>query len=65
MAKKEKSYTESMLELQQILTRIEQGELDVDILTEEVKKASELIKFCKEKLYKTDEDIKKILDKID
>ena len=65
MAKKEKSYSESIVELEKILSRIEGGELDVDVLAEEIKKASELIKNCKEKLYKADEEIKKILDKID
>lgn len=65
MAKKEKNYTESIKELEEILERIESGDLDVDVLSAEVKRASELIKNCKEKLYKTDEEIKKILDKIE
>lgn len=65
MAKKEKTYSESIKELESILEKIEQGDLDVDVLTSEIKRASELIKFCKDKLYKTDEEIKKILSKID
>lgn len=65
MAKKDKTYSESIKELEEILERIESGDLDVDILTEEIKKASGLIKLCKEKLYKTDEEVKKILDKIE
>ncbi|GAB6011035.1 exodeoxyribonuclease VII small subunit [Viscerimonas tarda] len=65
MTKKEKSYNESIKELEAILLRIEEGNLDVDVLTEEVKRASELIRVCKEKLYKTDEEIKKLLDKIE
>jgi len=65
MAKKEKSYTEAIVELEKILERIESGDLDVDILGEEIKKASELLKLCKDKLYKTDEEIKKILDNLD
>lgn len=65
MAKREKSYTEALSELQNILDKIESGDLDVDVLTDEIKKASELIKLCKDKLYKTDAQIKKIIDKID
>lgn len=65
MAKKEKSYTEAISELEKILERIESGDLDVDVLGEEIKKASELLKLCKDKLYKTDEEIKKILDNLD
>ncbi|NDW18400.1 exodeoxyribonuclease VII small subunit [Dysgonomonas sp. 216] len=65
MAKKEKTYSEAMQELEAILQRIESGELDVDVLSEEIKNASVLIKSCKDKLHKADEEIKKILDKID
>lgn len=65
MAKKEASYTESIKELEKILDKIENDNIDVDVLTQEIKKASELIKKCKDKLYKTDEEIKKILDNIE
>lgn len=65
MAKKEQTYGEAMLELQEIMNRIEEEELDVDILLEEVKKAATLIKFCKDKLQKTNTEIQKILDKIE
>jgi exodeoxyribonuclease VII small subunit len=59
------TYTEAKKELEAIVAAIESGELDVDALTEKVKRASELIAFCKEKLKKTDEELQKILDEID
>jgi exodeoxyribonuclease VII small subunit len=65
MAKKEKTYTEALQELQSILAKIENDDIDVDILTVETQKAVELIKFCKKKLYQTDSEIKKILDNIE
>ncbi|MDU1891193.1 MAG: exodeoxyribonuclease VII small subunit [Dysgonomonas sp.] len=65
MAKKEQTYGEAMKELQNIMHRIENEDLDVDILLEEVKKAANLIKFCKEKLQKTNIEIQQILDKIE
>ena len=65
MAKKEQSYSEAMHELQEIMHRIENEDLDVDILLEEVKKAAALIKVCKEKLHKTNTEIQKVLDKIE
>ena len=65
MAKKEKTYNEAVQELQVILDKIESGELDVDVLTEEIKKASTLLKFCKDKLYKADAEIRKVLDNLD
>ena len=58
------SYTEAKKELETIVSAIESGELDVDALTEKVKRASELITFCKEKLTKTDRELQKILDDI-
>ena len=48
----------------EIVSAIESGELDVDALTEKVKRASELIAFCKEKLTKTDKELQKILEDI-
>jgi exodeoxyribonuclease VII small subunit len=65
MAKQTKTYTESIIELEEILAQIEQEELDVDALTEKVQRAAELIKSCKDKLQKTDAQVQKILDEID
>ena len=48
-------------ELQTIVRKMENDELDIDQMAEELKRAQELIKLCKDKLTKTDEEIKKIL----
>lgn len=48
MAEKIKSYTEAVTRLRQIVSEIEQGELDVDILSDRVKEASRLLRICKE-----------------
>ena len=58
---KQFSYSEAMKELEQIVSEIEQGEITVDTLSEKVKRASELIKICKNKLTSTEEDVNKIL----
>ena len=60
----ELTYKSAKEELEQIVTAIESGELDVDSLTQKVKRASVLIAFCKGKLTQTDEELQKILDKI-
>jgi len=65
MAQKKISYTEAFNELQEILKQIESGEPDVDQLSEKVKKAAELIKICKSKLYETETEIEKILEDLD
>ena len=59
------TYTQAKNELEQIVQLIESNELDVDMLTEKVKRASELITFCKEKLTKTDQELQKILNNIE
>ncbi len=61
MAKKQLSYNEAMKQLEGILAEIENNTLDVDLLGEKVQLASELIKICKEKLYKTEKDIQNII----
>ena len=57
MAKQEMKYEEAVAQLEAIVRRMETGELDLDSQTEELKKAQKLIKMCKDKLTKTDEDI--------
>ena len=58
---KEPRYEAAYAELQSIATKMENDELDIDQLSEKLKRAQELIKLCKDKLTKTDEEIKKIL----
>ncbi|MCC8171347.1 MAG: exodeoxyribonuclease VII small subunit [Parabacteroides sp.] len=65
MAKKQETYNEALAKLQAIVTEIEQGELDVDVLSEKVAEASRLVKVCREKLFKADEEVKKILDNLE
>lgn len=50
-----------MSQLEDIVRKMENGDLDVDSLCEQLKTAQKLIKLCKDKLTKTDEEIKKIL----
>ncbi len=64
MEKKE-TYNEALEKLRAIVEDIEKGELDVDVLSEKVKEATRLIKLCKEKLFKADEEVKKILEELD
>lgn len=65
MAKKTESYQEAVGKLRQIVNEIENGDLDVDLLSEKVREATCLIKLCKEKLYKVDEEVKKVLEELD
>lgn len=62
MAAKKETYSEAMKRLEGIVSRIESNELDIDQLGEYLQEAQKLIKFCKNKLYKADAEIKKILE---
>ena len=61
MEKEELKYEAAMAELQAIVRKMENDELDIDQMAEQLKRAQELIKLCKDKLTKTDAEIKKIL----
>jgi exodeoxyribonuclease VII small subunit len=65
MSQPQESYNEAMEKLRKIVADIERKELDVDLLSEKVKEASRLIKVCKDKLFKADEEVKKILEALD
>jgi exodeoxyribonuclease VII small subunit len=62
--KEKETYNESIERLRTIVANIEKGELDIDELSEKVKEANQLIKICKEKLTKADEEIKKVLEEL-
>lgn len=56
------SYEEAMQQLDGILKQVESNELGIDQLADKLKEAKTLIAYCKEKLYQTDEEIRKILE---
>lgn len=60
--KKETTYAEAMAEVETILARFRNEEMDVDSLAAEVKRATELISLCKQRLHKAEEEVKKVLD---
>ena len=61
MEKEEMKYEQAVRELEEIVERMENDELDIDQLSEQLKRAKTLVKLCKDKLTKTDKEIKKLL----
>ena len=59
--KQELKYEAAFAELQAIVRKMENDELDIDQMSDQLRRAQQLIKLCKDKLTKTDEEIKKIL----
>ena len=61
MSEDEMKYEKAVSELEEIVDKMERDELDIDQLSEQLKRAKVLVKLCKDKLTKTDEEIKKLL----
>jgi exodeoxyribonuclease VII small subunit len=59
---KEPGYAEAFEELQAILADLERGEIDVDDLSVKVKRAAELIGFCRKRLADVEVEVKKVLE---
>ena len=54
---KDYTYTQAMQRLEAILAQLEEGSSNVDTLAELVKEAAELVKFCRSKLRKTEDEV--------
>ncbi len=65
MATKKVTYNEAVSEIEEILEKIESEELDVDELAEKVKRVSVLLKICKDKLLKTNEQVDQVLKEME
>ena len=65
MGQLETNYTAAFDELQLIVQEIENGEISVDELSEKVKRATILIAICKDKLFKTEDDVNQILKELE
>ncbi len=55
------NYTQAIEELETIVQEIENAEISVDELSEKVKRASELIRFCRKTLNATETEVDNIL----
>jgi exodeoxyribonuclease VII small subunit len=59
------SYEVAYKELQQIAREIETETVSVDVLAQKVKRASELITFCQNKLRATETEVNKIIEQLE
>lgn len=65
MPKKDLTYTAAMKELEEIVEHLQSPECEIDQLCDLTRRSVELLKFCREKLTATDEDLAKLLEKLD
>lgn len=58
---REISYSEAMVEVEQILASLGDGAINIDTLSERVKRASELISLCRARLRKAEDEVAALL----
>ena len=65
MKEKKISYKDSLQEIEEILEKIESKEIDLDQLTEHIKRAVELLSVCKNKLTTSEKEVYELLKHIE
>ena len=58
--KKKQTYAQAIAELEEIVTKLQNNECEIDELKTYTNRSLSLLRFCKDKLFETDEEIKKI-----
>lgn len=61
---KTKTYSEKFEELTKIVKELERGDIAIDLMTEKINQALELLNECKDKLKTVNEDVQKIIEEI-
>lgn len=65
MSAKDIKYSEALKQIEDIIQSLENEENDIDETLKKVKKASELLKICKNRLYEVEKEINEILKDMD
>lgn len=60
----ELSYTSAMKELEEIVQKLQRPDCEIDQLCELTRRSTVLIKYCKERLTQTDEELVKVLENL-
>lgn len=59
------TYSQALAELEEILKVLERSEeANLDLISKQVKRASELMEFCRKQLHEIDEELRKIVEGI-
>ena len=66
MSKQKITYTEAVAELENILAELENNsEVNMDVISEKVKRAAFLMELCKKQLHELDQELEKMLEQLD
>lgn len=60
----EMTYAEAVGELESIVARMQADDCDIDLLAGYTSRALALLRLCKEKLFKTDAEVKRCLEEL-
>lgn len=58
------TYTQAITELEEIVKKMQSPECSIDNLSQYTTRSLQLLKVCKEKLTRTDEELKKVLNEM-
>lgn len=59
------TYDEALSELKNILQQLQEGKIPMEEMSGKVKRAAELVQFCKEKLRSAEEEVERLLKEIE
>lgn len=66
MTKQKMTYTDALAELEQILSDLENNqEINMELISEKVKRAAVLMDFCKKQLHEMDTELEKIMSELE
>lgn len=66
MTKHKLTYTEAVTELEGILAELENNsDIHLELISAKVKRAAELMDFCKKQLHELDEELEKMIEELD
>lgn len=58
------SYSQAIAELNAIVAKMQSDNCDIDTLAAQTSRSLQLLKYCKEKLQKTDTELKRLLEEL-
>jgi exodeoxyribonuclease VII small subunit len=65
MSKLKLTYTEAVVELESILAELENNqEVNMDVISEKVKRAAVLMELCKKQLHEMDDELEKLMEQL-
>lgn len=65
MEEQELTYEQACERLKAIISKMENGQMQIDELSENIKQAEQMISFCKDKLKKVEVDVEKLIADIE